>query len=191
MTSLLNALQCWLGALAALTLTGAALAGTAQGQLSSQGGPIQVDADNGEIRDREKKAVYFGNVDVIQGDARLRADRIEVLYSGGGAGSGLGGSFGELSTIVATGQVYYVTPDFKARGDKGTYDAAAGTITLEGEVIVARADDVATGQKLVLLLSEGRSVLSGGEGSRVRTVLTPQESQPATAPATPPASGGN
>jgi lipopolysaccharide export system protein LptA len=180
-----------LTALIALGLSALALAGPARAQLSSQGGPIQVDADNGEIRDREKKAVYFGNVDVIQGDARLRADRIEVLYSGGGEGSGLGGSFGELSSIIATGQVFYVTPDFKARGNKGTYDAPSGTITLEGEVIVSRGEDVATGQKLVLLLSEGRSVLTGGQGERVRTTLTPQGTPESTTPAPAPANGGN
>lgn len=153
---------------------GMMVSGAAMAQLSDQGGPIQVDADNGEVLDREKKAIYYGNVDVIQGDARLRADRIEVNYAGGGTGGGLGGSFGELTTIVAIGKVYYVTPEFKATGAKGTYDARDGTITLEGDVIVARGEDVATGDRLVLKLSEGRSTLSADGNKRVRMVLTPQ-----------------
>lgn len=157
-------------AVAALFLSPAASA-----QLSSQGGPIQVDADNGEILDREKKAIYYGNVDVIQGDARLRSDRIEVIYAGGGEGSGLGGSFGDLQTIIATGDVFYVTPDFKARGDRGVYNAIDGTITLTGSVIVNRGDDVAEGDQLVLMLDEGRSVISADDSGRVRTVIVPEE----------------
>jgi lipopolysaccharide export system protein LptA len=65
-----------------------AFAGAAHAQLSSEGGPIQVEADNGEVLYRERKAIYSGNVDVIQGDARLRSDRIEVNYAGGGGSGG-------------------------------------------------------------------------------------------------------
>ncbi len=151
--------------------------GLASAQLSDEGGPIQVDADNGEILDREKKAVYWGNVDVIQGDARLRAEKIEVFYSGTESAGGIGGGFGELRTIVASGDVFYVTPDFKARGDVGTYDAVAGTITLEGDVVVSRCNDVATGERLVLLLGEGRSLLTAGEDERVRMVIGPEGPQ--------------
>lgn len=176
---------------AALLAAGVVLAPVAGAQLSSQGGPIQVDADNGEILDREKKAIYFGNVDVIQGDARLRADRIEVIYAGGGDAGGLGGSFGELQRIIATGDVFYVTPEFRARGNKGTYEAGTGTITLEGSVIVSRGDDVATGDRLVLLLNEGRSVLSADETGRVRTTLTPEGgSSPAPGETQTPPDGG-
>jgi lipopolysaccharide export system protein LptA len=155
----------------------AAVALPAAAQLSSEGGPIQVDADNGEILDREKKAIYYGNVDVIQGDARLRADRIEVIYAGGGGGSGIGGSFGALQTIVAIGDVFYVTPDFKARGERGTYNAVDGTITLTGDVTVNQGNDVAQGEQLVLYIEDGRSVLSAGEDGRVRTVLVPDEEE--------------
>jgi lipopolysaccharide export system protein LptA len=155
----------------------AAVALPAAAQLSSEGGPIQVDADNGEILDREKKAIYYGNVDVIQGDARLRADRIEVIYAGGGEGGGIGGSFGALTRIVARGDVFYVTPDFKARGEVGVYNAENGTITLRGNVVVNQGNDVAQGEQLVLYIEDGRSVLSAGEDGRVRTVLVPDEAE--------------
>ena len=153
-----------------------AFAGAAHAQLSSEGGPIQVEADNGEVLYRERKAIYSGNVDVIQGDARLRSDRIEVNYAGGGGSGGLGGGFGELTTIVATGDVFYVTPEFKARGDKGTYDARSGTITFEGKVVVSRGEDVASGDRLVLELGTGRSVLSAQDSGRVLTTLSPAQS---------------
>ncbi len=149
----------------------------AAAQLSSEGGPIQVDADNGEILDREKKAIYYGNVDVIQGDARLRADRIEVIYAAGGEGGGIGGSFGALQTILAIGDVFYVTPTFRARGERGTYDAVDGTITLTGDVTVSQGNDVAQGEQLVLYIDDGRSVLSAGEDGRVRTVLVPDDAE--------------
>ena len=144
-------------------------AGPAQAQLSSQGGPIQVEADRGEVLERQKIAIYTGNVDITQGDARLRAHKVTVIYDGQGGSSEAATGFGDLTSIIAEGEVFYVTPELKARGGKGTYDAKSETILLEGDVILTRGDDVATGDSLKLYLRDGRSVLDGG---RIKTVLT-------------------
>ena len=146
-------------------------ASSAAAQLSSNGGPIQVEADKGEVLERDKRAIYTGNVDVTQGDARLRAARVTVNYDGvtGQTGSG----FGNLTTIVAEGEVFYVTPSLKATGTKGTYDARNETILLEGNVILERCGDVATGERLLLNLRDGRSVLGQESGGRITMVLTP------------------
>ncbi len=150
-------------------------AAPASAQLSAQGGRIQVVSDRGEVLERENKAIYSGNVDVIQGDARLTADQITVNFTGAaGDEGGIGSGLGDIRNIVAEGDVYYVTPDLRARGDKGTYDANADSITLEGGVVVQRGEDVAEGDQLVLSISEGRTVLGGG-GGRQRTVFTPPQ----------------
>ncbi|MCI4645158.1 MAG: OstA family protein [Hyphomonadaceae bacterium] len=147
----------------------------AMAQLSSQGGPIRVNADNSSVLERERRVIVVGNVDIVQGDARLRADKVTLYYSGrDGAGqTGIGGSFGDIQSMVAEGEVFYVTPDLKARGDEGTYDAAADTITLIGEVVLIRGEDVARGNELVLNVSEGRSQLRGGDG-RVQILIMPE-----------------
>ena len=151
--------------------------GMAHAQLSSKGGPIQVEADRGEVLERQKRAIYTGNVDVTQGDARLRADKVTVVYDGQTDSTASGTGFGDLTAIIAEGEVFYVTPDLKARGNKGTYDAMTEVIRLEGDVIITRGDDVARGEHLELYLRDGRSVLGDAEGGRIKTVLTPGDSE--------------
>ncbi len=147
------------------------LASPVAAQLSANGGPIQVEADRGEVLEREKRAIYSGNVDVTQGDARLRAHTVTVNYDGNTTQTG-GTGFGSLTTIIAEGEVYYVTPTLKARGSKGTYDARTETILLEGDVILSRCGDVATGERLLLNLRDGRSVLGTEESGRITMVIT-------------------
>ena len=75
-----------------------------------------------------------------------------------------------------------MTPDLKATGTRGVYDAQADTITLTGDVVLVRGEDVATGTTLVMRLSEGRTILDGGEG-RVQFNITPSSTESAQAPA--------
>jgi len=166
----------WVGA-AALALA-AMTAGPAAAQLSSEGGPIRVNADSSQILERDRQVLVIGNVDIIQGDARLRADNVTLFYgSSGSSEGGIGGSFGEIERMRAEGDVFYVTPDLKARGDVGIYDAQADTIRLQGEeVVLIRGEDVATGCEMILQVSAGQSTLRGCDG-RVQIVIIPEEGQ--------------
>jgi len=153
------------------------VAGPAVAQVSGQGGPIRVKADRSEVLDRDKQVILIDNVDITQGDARLRADRVTLSYSGegGGQSSGLAANFGELQSMEARGNVFYVTPDFKATGDAGIYQARLETITLSGDVVLLRGDDVAKGSTLTLDLARGLTMLDGG----VNMVITPAEEEAA------------
>lgn len=142
----------------------ALMAVPATAQLSSKGGPIQVKAERSEVLDRKKQVIITGNVDIVQADTALRADKVVLSYSGGGATrtSGIGGSFGDIKTMKATGNVFYLTPELKATGETGTYDAQRETIKLDGqEVILQRGEDFATGKCLVMNLRAGRTDLYG------------------------------
>lgn len=163
-----------LGAAAAFTL----LAGAANAQLTSGGGPIQVSSDNSEVRERQQEVIVTGNVDIVQGNARLRADRVTLNYesTGEGRSSGIGGGFGDITSMTAEGEVFYVTPDLKARGDRGVYQAANETIVMTGEVILSRGEDIARGCELNLDIAAGRSTLTGCNG-RVQMVIIPTEDQ--------------
>lgn len=154
----------------ALLMTGAASA-----QLDSGGGPIQVSAENSEVREKQKEVIVSGNVDIVQGEARLRADRVTLNYTGTGdseRSAGIGGGFGDVSSMTAVGEVFYVTPDLKARADRGVYDAASETIIMTGEVVLARGEDVAVGCELNLNIPQGQTTLTGCDG-RVRIVIMP------------------
>ena len=158
------------GALSVLTL------GPASAQVSGEGGPIRVNADRSEVLDKERKVILIDNVDITQGTARLRADVVTLEYGGGGNTSttGLGSNFGDIRTMTARGNVFYVTPEFKANGDLGIYVAANDTITLTGNVVMVRGEDVAKGERLTMELEAGKTTLDGGD-SQVNLVITPNE----------------
>ncbi len=147
------------------------LAGPAFAQLSGEGGPIRVKADRSEVLDREKKVVLVDNVDIAQGNARLRANIVTLAYSGEGntQTGALGSAFGDIQSMTAQGEVFYVTPDMKANGDLGVYEAGSETITLTGNVILIRGDDVAKGERLTMDLANGLTTLDGA----VQMVIVP------------------
>jgi lipopolysaccharide export system protein LptA len=148
-------------------------------QVSNEGGPIRVNADRSEVLDKEKKIVLIDNVDITQGTARLRADIVTIEYGGAGdtttsSSTGIGSNFGDIRTMTARGRVFYVTPDLKANGDLGVYVAATDTITMTGNVVLVRGEDVAKGERLDINLTEGRTSLDGGD-SQVNMVIIPGE----------------
>ena len=165
-------MKCIAGLAMALCLSAPALA-----QVSGEGGPIRVKADRSEVLDKERKVILVDNVDITQGDARLRANVVTLEYGGGvaGAGGGPTSGFGDIKTMTARGEVFYVTPDLKANGDLGIYDAQKDTITLTGNVVLVRGDDVAQGNRLVMELAAGKTTLDGGT-SQVNMVIIPNES---------------
>ena len=162
----------------AIIMTAAALfAPAALAQISGEGGPIRVNAGSSEVIERQRQVVLIDEVDIMQGDARLRANRVTISYAGGGdtEATGMGG-FGDIRSLEAEGEVFYVTPELKATGDRGIYDAQADTITLTGDVVLVRGEDVATGSRLVMRLEEGRTTLDGGEG-RVQFNISPNSAE--------------
>ena len=149
----------------------------ATAQISGEGGPIRVNADRSEVVEKQRQVILTDSVDIMQGDARLRANRVTLNYSGSGETqtTGLSG-FGDISSMEAVGEVFYVTPELKATGDNGVYNAAEDTITLTGNVVLIRGEDVATGERLVMELSEGRTVLDGGSG-QVQMNINPNQAE--------------
>ena len=162
-------------------ILGALLAGAvfaapaAHAQISSEGGPIYINSDRTESLERERKVLLIGNVDIQQGEARLRADKVTLVFAnkaGGNASGTVGGSFGQIQSMTAEGQVFYVTPDLKAKGDRGVYQSASDTITMTGNVALMRGRDVAEGETLQLEIKNKRTTLDGGEG-RTRMMIDP------------------
>lgn len=148
----------------------------ATAQVSSEGGPIFTDAERIESVQNENVAYLTGNVDIQQGDARLRADKVTIKFkkAAAGANSGLASGFGEIEQIIAEGRVFYVTPEMKAKGDRGVYERSTDTITMTGNVALLRNRDVAEGQILKIEIGNRRTTLDGGDG-RTRMVITPEE----------------
>jgi len=160
-------------------LLSAFAAAPAHAQLSESGGPVSYSANNLEYFDSERRLVLVGNVDIVQGEARLRADRITMYFSsssgasGGGAPQqGLGS--GDIERMVAEGEVFYIRPSQDARGDRAEYNVAQDSVTFSGNVIVMSEDNVIRGNTLVLQIGSRRTTIRESAGQRVRGVFVPR-----------------
>ena len=160
-------------------LAAATAAPAAQAQLSENGGPVSYSADNLEYFDSEHRLVLTGDVDVVQNDARLRADRITMFFSGSTSGGGQGGqglAAGDIQRMVAEGEVYYVGPHQSARGNRAVYEVNEDSVTFSGNVVVASDENVIRGDTLVLQIGSRRTTIRPQAGQRVRGVFVPRTS---------------
>ncbi len=133
--------------------------------------PIQVSSDRFDADFNSKTGVYSGNVVVVQGDMRLRSDKLRVNVIDG-----------KPDKIYAYGNVVFAAPNGNAQGDNGVYDVAPRLITLTGRVILNKEKNVMRGTTLTVNLVTGQAQLGakGAPGGRVQGVFTPTPQSQAT-----------
>lgn len=151
-------------------------AAPAHAQLSSNGGPVSYSADNLEYFDGERRLVLTGDVDIVQNDARLRADSVTLYFSASTAQSaqaGQGLASGDIERMIADGEVYYLRPQQSARGNRAVYDVGQDSVTFSGNVVIASDENVIRGDTLVMRISERQTVIRPQGGGRVRGVFVP------------------
>jgi lipopolysaccharide export system protein LptA len=161
--------------------------------------PVQIEAASLEVRDKDKKATFSGDVQVVQGDTTMKCQKLIVFYgqevgiAQGGAPppeakptpAGPGGPKGaqNIRRIEARGGVTVITKDQNASGDLGVYDLMAKTITLTGNVVVSQGQNVIHGERVVVDTVTGNArVESNNQGggatpSRVRALIQPGQGQ--------------
>jgi lipopolysaccharide export system protein LptA len=152
-----------------------------QGQRGGESKPIEIVADRLQVDQDQQLATFIGNVDAVQGDMTLRADRLRVFYAdaaqdtaaasggGGGANAGAGGGGGSdqsIRRIEAEGNVILSQPGETAEGDAGVYDPVANTLVLEGNVVLTRGQNVVRGNRLDSNLQSGVSVVTAAPGGK-------------------------
>lgn len=172
----------------ALLLAVPATAG-AQAALGAGGNdaPVEITADNLEVRQQEQLAIFSGNVNAVQGEMTLRADQLRVFYrderdDGGkdkkkGKGKAARNEGGQQSIrqIEADGNVVVDSSGQIAEGDRGVYDPQANTVVLDGNVVLTQADNVIRGGRLEFDLGTGVAVLRpAAGGQRVRALFQPE-----------------
>jgi len=143
--------------------------------------PIEITADSLEVEQKKQLATFEGNVDAVQGDMVLTADKLKVYYSEGDDEADPLNT-GSIRKIEAIGNVFLSSPRETAEGDVGVYDVAADLVTMEGSVVLTRADNVIRGDRLEIDLTTGRSRMDaavtseeGGKApDRVRAIFVPE-----------------
>lgn len=138
-------------------------AGIAMGTTSFDAGqPVEVSADTLSVDQGTGQAVFDGNVLVVQGEVRMTAGRILVVYATANGGSASG-----IDRLEAEGGVTFVTATDAAEAQQATYSVATGTVTLSGEVLLTQGQNAISGDRLVIDLASGTGQMEG----RVRTVF--------------------
>lgn len=147
--------------------------------------PINIEADQLEVLDDKKIAIFSGNVKAVQGAMTMRSRQLKVKYSGEPAGTASaeakksGGS--QITSIRAEGKVLIKSGDNQsATSSWALFDVIKQTVTLGGDVTLSQDGNVLTGDKLIIDLKTNRSrFVHLGDGSkpqRVRGLFTPKKS---------------
>ena len=123
---------------------------------------VEVTADTLSIDQEVGSAVFDGNVLVVQGDIRMTASLITVIYSTDESGAASG-----ISELRATGGVTVVTPTDAAEAAEAVYSVASGVVTMTGDVLLTQGQTALSGERLVLDLDAGTGRMEG----RVRTIF--------------------
>lgn len=124
------------------------------------GAPVEVTADGLTVDQAQGRAVFDGNVLVVQGELRMTAARVEVAYGDSGQG---------IRQLNATGGVTLVTAAEAAESREATYEVASGALVMTGAVLLTQGQATIAGDRLVADLRAGTGQMEG----RVRTVFQP------------------
>ena len=120
--------------------------------------PVEVSADSLSVDQDTGKAVFSGNVVIGQGELRLSAGQVEVIYSE---------ATGDIARLKASGGVTFVTESEAAEATTADYDLVSGTLVLTGDVLLTQGASALSAGQMTLNLNDGTAVMSG----RVRTVF--------------------
>ena len=165
--------------------------------------PVSIDADKLVYFDKEKKAIYSGNVVVVQGDTKMTCSVMTVyldrsLTPGAGApaqpknaslpeavGQQGGSSPGSgLTRLEAKGPVTVISKTQVATGDSAVYDKRENRVQLIGHVTLSDGQNVTKGDKLTYDLKTSMATIdtAGSKSGRVHGQFLPNGGADATKP---------
>lgn len=139
----------------------------AQGLGPNSDGPIDITADELEVQNKACISVWRGKAEMLQGEARLRADVLKAFLKPKAAAPGASaigsGACGDVIRMEAEGNVYYVTSkNQRVRGDAGVYDVQNETVTLTGDVVAVQDQNVLRGSRMIFNTKTGEGRMVGG-----------------------------
>lgn len=150
--------------------------------------PISIDADKLVYYDKERKAIYSGNVVVVQGDTKMTCSAMTVFLDRaptqdtGKAATGKPATGDPSPTtdsgikhLEAAGPVTVISKTQVATGDRGAYDKAEDKVWLFGHVTLSDGQNVTKGDKLTYDLKKGLATIdTSAKSGRVHGQFIPQ-----------------
>lgn len=123
--------------------------------------PVEVTADNLDVNQRDGTAVFSGNVLIGQGEMRLSAPRVLVVYKNDQSG---------IEELQATGGVTLVSGEDAAEASQADYNVDTGLIEMQGDVLLVQGVNALSGDKMFVDTRAGTARVTG----RVKTILQPE-----------------
>jgi lipopolysaccharide export system protein LptA len=120
--------------------------------------PVEMSADNLSVDQETGKAIFTGNVVIGQGEMRMSAPRVLVVYRSDSDG---------IQRLEATGGVTLVSGPDAAEAERAEYNIDTGTIEMSGNVLLSQGRSALSADRMSVRLSDGTARMSG----RVRTIL--------------------
>ena len=120
--------------------------------------PVEVTADNLAVDQATGEAVFTGNVIVGQGEMRLSAKRLLVIYREDTQG---------IERMEATGGVTLVSGPDAAESERADYNIDDGTIVMTGNVLLTQGPSALTADRMTVQLDSGTAPMTGS----VKTIL--------------------
>jgi lipopolysaccharide export system protein LptA len=119
---------------------------------------IEVTADSLSVDQDTSTAVFDGNVIIGQGELRITAGRVEVVY---------GSDTSQIARLLASEGVTFVTATEAAEAQQADYDITTGLLVLTGEVLLTQGASAISAARMLINVTDGTATMDG----RVRTIL--------------------
>lgn len=133
--------------------------------------PIDVTAENLEVRAKEGWALFSGLVLVKQGGLTMKAGQMRVFYDKETLDDNP-----EIDRLDAIGSVVFTSASETVSAERAIYDVEKRLVTMLGKIVMTRGETVLKGDRLELNLVTGLTKLSGedskGTEGRVRGVFS-------------------
>ena len=136
--------------------------------------PINIAADKFIADENAKTGTWSGNVVIVQGDMRMRANTVRMNVVG---------KDNKPDKIFAQGNVVVDSPSSgTVTGDNGVYDVVQRSINLTGHVVLTKQKNSMRGAQMTVNLVTGIATLGGGapaapgattSSGRVQGIFTP------------------
>ncbi|MEP1933484.1 MAG: lipopolysaccharide transport periplasmic protein LptA [Roseibium sp.] len=120
--------------------------------------PVEVTAETLNVNQLDGTAVFSGNVVVIQGEMRLAAAEVLVIYSE---------EESAIKRLIATGDVVLVSGPDQAEAERADYEIESGTVVMTENVLLTQGPTAVSGDKMTVNLNTGTAEMIG----RVKTVF--------------------
>ena len=120
--------------------------------------PVEVAADSLSVDQDSGTAIFTGSVVIGQGDLRLSAGTVRVVYTE---------KTGNIAQLIASDGVTFVTTTEAAEAQDADYNLITGILTLTGDVLLTQGASALSSDEMTINVNSGSAQMSG----RVRTIF--------------------